>query len=58
VAAAFMISGLAIMLACNKILKQLSGFKESSQSKLQIGGMHQWVRQLVFGHVSLIGIVL
>ncbi len=62
VAAAIMISGLAIMLACiAKYFKQLSGlFKESSQSKLQIGGMHQWVRHPLYSgtFIFLIGLVL
>lgn len=62
VAAAFMISGLAIMLACiAKYFKQLSGlFKESSQSKLQIGGMHRWVRHPLYSgtFLFLIGVVL
>ncbi len=57
-----MVGGLAIMLACiAKYFKQLSGlFKESSQSKLQIGGMHKWVRHPLYlgTFLFLIGIAL
>ncbi len=61
-AALFIVAGLAIMLMCiGKYFKQLSGlFKESRQSTLQTGGLHQWVRHPLYlgTFVFLIGLVL
>ncbi len=62
VAGIFIVGGLSIMLACiAKYFKQLSGlFKESSQSHLQTGGMHQWVRHPLYSgtFLFLIGLAL
>jgi len=62
VAGIFIVGGLGIMLACiAKYFKQLSGlFKESSQSHLQTGGMHQWVRHPLYSgtFLFLIGLAL
>lgn len=61
-AALFIVAGLAIMLVCiGKYFKQLSGlFKESRQSTLQTGGLHQWVRHPLYlgTFIFLLGLVL
>ncbi len=58
----FAVTGMVVMLICiSKYFKQLSGlFKESQQSTLQTGGLHQWVRHPLYigTFIFLIGLVL